>query len=72
MCLRVGAKPERLSFEAEMPVGRWRAVCGGCGVLHHKHRRPKRMVGLWCCRCGPERGRLLWQLAQGGEHEHVA
>jgi len=32
MCLRVGAKPERLSFEAEMPAGRWQAVCGNCGT----------------------------------------
>src|SRR3954468_6565933 len=28
-CLDVGARPERLSFEADMPVGRWQAVCGG-------------------------------------------
>ena len=65
MCLRVGAKPERLSFEAEMPSGRWQAVCGNCGMRHHKHRRPKRMAGWWCCRCGPERGRLSWGLAHG-------
>jgi predicted SprT family Zn-dependent metalloprotease len=63
MCRRVGAKPERLSFEAEMPPGRWQAVCGNCGMRHHKHRRPKRMAGWWCCRCGPERGRLSWGLA---------
>jgi predicted SprT family Zn-dependent metalloprotease len=61
MCLRVGARPERLSFEAVMPLGRWRAVCGGCGALHDRHRRPKRMVGWWCCHCGPVRGRLVWQ-----------
>jgi predicted SprT family Zn-dependent metalloprotease len=68
ICLRVGAKPERLSFEADMPAGRWQAVCGGCGVLHHRHRRPKRMAGWWCCKCGPERGRLSWELAHGSEH----
>jgi predicted SprT family Zn-dependent metalloprotease len=68
MCRRVGAKAERLSFEAVMPLGRWRAVCGGCGMLHHRHRRPKHMVGWWCCRCGPERGRLSWELAHGTEH----
>jgi hypothetical protein len=61
----VGAKPERLSFEAEMPSGRWQAVCGNCGMRHHKHRRPKHLVGWWCCRCGPERGRLVWGLAHG-------
>ena len=67
MCLRVGAKPERLSFEAEMPSGRWQAVCGNCGLRHHKHRRPKHRVGWWCCRCGPEHGRLSWGLAHGTE-----
>src|SRR5262249_5717563 len=55
MCLRVGARPERLSFEAVMPAGRWRAKCNCCGALHHRHRRPKRMTGWWCCRCGRER-----------------
>jgi predicted SprT family Zn-dependent metalloprotease len=63
MCRRVGARPERLSFEAVMPLGRWRAVCGGCGELHHRHRRPKRMAGWWCCHCGPEHGRLVWESA---------
>jgi predicted SprT family Zn-dependent metalloprotease len=60
MCLRVGARPERLSFEADMPEGRWQARCGSCGMVHHKHRRPKRMTGWYCGRCGPERGRLAW------------
>jgi predicted SprT family Zn-dependent metalloprotease len=72
MCLRVGAKPERLSFEAAMPAGRWRATCGGCGMVHHKHRRPKRMVGWWCSRCGPERGRLAWGLATGSDRRAKA
>jgi predicted SprT family Zn-dependent metalloprotease len=60
VCRRVGALPERLSWEADMPVGRWQAVCGGCGMLHHRHRRPKRMVGWYCAHCGPERGKLAW------------
>jgi predicted SprT family Zn-dependent metalloprotease len=60
MCLRVGARPERLSYEADMPEGRWQAVCGGCGRLHHRHRRPKRMTGWFCCYCGPTRGKLTW------------
>jgi len=69
MCLRVGARPERLSFEAVMPAGRWRAKCNCCGALHHRHRRPKRMTGWWCCRCGRERGRLSWELARRTEHQ---
>ncbi len=61
MCLKVGAKPERLCHEAEMPAGRWQARCGGCGMTHHKHRRPKRMKGWFCRKCGPEKGQLAWQ-----------
>ncbi len=60
-CLEVGAKPERLDFEAAMPEGRWKARCGGCGMIHHRHRRPKRMVGWYCRYCGRERGRLTWR-----------
>jgi predicted SprT family Zn-dependent metalloprotease len=59
-CMRIGAKPERLSFEADMPVGRWQARCGSCGLMHHRHRKPKWMRGWSCCHCGPERGRLEW------------
>lgn len=59
-CLEVGARPERLSCEAAMPEGRWRARCGGCGMLHHRHRRPKRLHGWFCCRCGPQHGKLAW------------
>jgi predicted SprT family Zn-dependent metalloprotease len=63
MCLRVGAKPERLSNEPDMPKGRWQATCAGCGMRHHKHRRPKRMKGWFCCRCGPTQGALAWSLS---------
>jgi predicted SprT family Zn-dependent metalloprotease len=62
MCLRVGAKPERLSNEPDMPQGRWQAICGSCGMRHHKHRRPKHKKGWFCCRCGPHRGALVWSL----------
>jgi predicted SprT family Zn-dependent metalloprotease len=59
-CLEIGARPERLDYEADMPEGRWQAVCGGCGRRHHRHRRPKRLVGWYCVFCGRERGRLAW------------
>jgi predicted SprT family Zn-dependent metalloprotease len=64
-CREIGAKPERLGYEAHMPDGRWQARCGGCGMVHHRHRRPKHMVGWWCRYCGPERGRLTWRQAGG-------
>jgi predicted SprT family Zn-dependent metalloprotease len=62
MCRRLGAKPERLSNEPDMPQGRWQAICYGCGMRHHKHRRPKRMKGWFCRQCGPTRGALTWSL----------
>ncbi|MFO0800022.1 MAG: SprT-like domain-containing protein [Gemmataceae bacterium] len=62
-CVEVGARPERCyGEEVEMPKGRWRATCGGCGREHDRHRRPKRMTGWHCRECGKERGALVWKL----------
>jgi hypothetical protein len=65
-CLRLGARPERLSYEVNMPAGRWQARCGGCGAVHHKHRKPKRLVGWFCIACGPVRGKLAWERTEQG------
>ncbi len=62
-CMAIGARPQRLSFEAVMPAGSWQAVCGACGMVHHKHRRPKRAVGWYCRFCGPVQGQLTWKPA---------
>jgi predicted SprT family Zn-dependent metalloprotease len=62
-CVEVGAKPERLCYDVNMPQGRWQATCGSCGMLHHRHRRPKHRIGWHCRHCGQERGKLIWQLA---------
>ena len=62
-CREVGARPERLSYDVSMPLGRWQAVCPGCGRLHDRHRRPKHMAGWHCSYCGRERGRLSWSEA---------
>jgi predicted SprT family Zn-dependent metalloprotease len=60
-CVEVGARPERCyGEEVEMPKGRWRATCGGCGREHDRHRRPKRMTGWHCRGCGKEKGSLVW------------
>ncbi len=40
----------------------WRAVCAGCGVVHHRVRRPK--AGVWRCRC-PRASELKWEWSQG-------
>jgi predicted SprT family Zn-dependent metalloprotease len=48
MCLRVGAKPERLSFGAVRPVGRWRAVCQADdrGDTSGRPQHPRFRIGL--------------------------
>jgi predicted SprT family Zn-dependent metalloprotease len=60
-CHEIGAKPERVCHEVNMPEGAWQATCGNCGMIHHRHRRPKHLVGWHCRRCGRERGKLTWQ-----------
>ncbi|HYH68527.1 MAG TPA: SprT-like domain-containing protein [Urbifossiella sp.] len=61
-CVEVGARPERCyGEEVEMPRGRWRATCAGCGKEHDRHRRPKQLAGWHCRRCGKERGALIWR-----------
>ena len=54
---KVGCNPERCG-QADMPEGRWRAVCNGCGATHDRHRRPSRP--LFCRGCGLEKGKLTW------------
>ena len=66
-CKEIGAIPERVSFDVEMPPGRWQATCTACGMQHHKHRRPKHMVGWYCRSCGRERGKLIWKSAREKE-----
>jgi predicted SprT family Zn-dependent metalloprotease len=65
-CVAVGARPERCYGEAvEMPRGRWRAACPGCGREFDRHRRPPRLTGYHCKGCGPDRGPLVWRPAAG-------
>jgi predicted SprT family Zn-dependent metalloprotease len=59
-CVEVGARPERCG-QADMPEGRWRACCGGCGGRFTRFRRPRRLSGWFCRGCGPARGRLVWR-----------
>ena len=61
MCLQVGARPERCG-QADMPDGNWQARCGGCSQTFSRHRRPKRLTGWFCRTCGPEVGKLTWNV----------
>jgi predicted SprT family Zn-dependent metalloprotease len=65
-CREIGARPERCCpIELDLPQGRWQARCGGCGGEFRRHRRPKRMMGWFCRRCGREKGALTWTLPSG-------
>ena len=59
-CLEIGAKPERCG-NADMPEGRWQASCKACGGHFNRHRKPRRLTGWFCRRCGPEAGKLVWR-----------
>jgi len=59
-CAEIGAKPVRCG-QADMPEGRWQAVCKTCAQQFHRHRRPKRTTGWFCQVCGTERGKLVWR-----------
>lgn len=61
-CAELGARPERCYGDhVEMPRGRWRATCPACGREFDRHRRPDRLGGWHCPRCGEDRGRLRWK-----------
>lgn len=64
MAARVGCRPVRCG-RADMPAGRIVATCGGCSRVFRRHRTPRKSVRWHCRRCGPERGRLTWAVAQG-------
>ena len=59
-CVEIGARPVRCG-NADMPIGKWRAACGRCGKLFHRHRKPKKIRSWHCWDCGPEDGRLTWR-----------
>lgn len=62
-CVRVGARPERTCATADMPKGRWKARCGGCDTVHHRHRKPLAGAVYHCRACGADKGKLAFALA---------
>ncbi len=59
-CMRIGAKPQRLDFEAVMPQGRWQATCPACGYRYQRHRRPTAGSTYHCRTCGADKGPLIF------------
>ena len=44
VCVQIGAKPQRCytAEDTNIIAGKYRAVCGGCGQVHNRHKRPPR------------------------------
>ncbi len=61
-CMRIGAKPERTCSVADMPKGKWKALCGGCNTLHHRHKKPPGGATYHCRACGADKGRLIFAM----------
>jgi predicted SprT family Zn-dependent metalloprotease len=59
-CIAIGARPVRCA-DALMPEGCWRARCQACGGQFNRHRKPRRVRGWFCCKCGPTNGKLIWK-----------
>ena len=64
MCLKVGARPQRLASPEEadhLPKGPWRATCAACGQHFHRFRKPPDGSKYWCRKCGPKTGTLQFE-----------
>jgi predicted SprT family Zn-dependent metalloprotease len=60
ICKSIGARPERCS-DAQMPAGRWKAICPACRGEFNRYRRPLRNRTYSCPRCGPTDGKLSFR-----------
>ncbi|MBI1270620.1 sprT domain-containing protein [bacterium] len=72
MCLRVGCLPKACDETAILPQGAWQARCPGCMTLFSRHRKPVRITGLYCKKCGPHKGRLLFQNVKKASFKPIA
>lgn len=63
MCLVVGCKPIRCYNldEVSTPKGNWCATCPSCGMTDRRLKRPKRLVGMYCKKCGPDKGKVVYR-----------
>jgi predicted SprT family Zn-dependent metalloprotease len=61
MCLNLGCQPKACDNTAVLPEGPWQARCPSCLGAFTRHRRPEQVAGMYCRKCGPERGRLLFK-----------
>jgi predicted SprT family Zn-dependent metalloprotease len=62
VCTNIGAKPERCysSLDTNMPLQKYTAVCGGCGVTHQKSRIKNKLIRRACkCQSGKDWGNRI-------------
>jgi predicted SprT family Zn-dependent metalloprotease len=60
ICQKIGATPERCG-DAQMPDGKWQAICPKCQRNYTRHHRPRRRLSYSCSDCGFEQGRLMFR-----------
>ena len=72
MCVRVGCLPKACDETAILPKGAWQARCPGCMTLFNRHRKPARLTGLYCKKCGPHKGMLLFAQIKKASFKQIA
>lgn len=60
MAIVVGAEPVSCDTKANMPPGKWIAICPDCAQSFHLYRKPRPDRQRWCRACGPQRGQLFF------------
>lgn len=72
MCRLVGCSPKACDNSAQLPAGTWQARCTNCLTLFNRHRKPVQLSGIYCKRCGPAKGKLLFKKIRKGTFKPVA
>lgn len=71
MCVILGCLPKACDNTAVLPEGSWQARCSSCLTSFTRHRRPDSLSGMYCRKCGPERGRLLFKNLRKGNFKQI-
>lgn len=58
--IELGVPPTPCTEAAEMPPGKYIAVCPNCAKVYHFYRKPLEHREYWCKKCGRFRGGLTF------------
>ncbi len=72
MCIQIGCNPKACDNTALLPQGAWQARCACCFTLFSRHRKPEMLSGMYCKRCGPAKGKLLFKKVRKAAFKPVA